>query len=50
MPRWLWILIGVLAAIALIIFIVANANLDVKGSGVPGFSNYGYSNYQVVGV
>ena len=29
MPRWLWILLGVLACIALLIFIVANINVSI---------------------
>jgi hypothetical protein len=31
MPRGLWILIGVLAAVALLIFIIANVSLNVNG-------------------
>lgn len=30
MPRWLWILLGVLAAIALLIFIIASVHVGVK--------------------
>jgi hypothetical protein len=31
MPRWLWIIIGVLAVAALLIFIFANVDLNVRG-------------------
>ena len=29
MPTWLWILLGVLACIALLIFIIANVNVSL---------------------
>lgn len=29
MPRWLWVLIGILAVIALLIFIITNLNVSV---------------------
>jgi hypothetical protein len=33
MPRWLWVLLGVLAVIALLIFIVANIDISTKEDG-----------------
>ena len=33
MPRWLWILLGVLGVIALIIFIVAQIDVSTKEDG-----------------
>jgi hypothetical protein len=31
MPRWLWIIIGVLAVAVMLIFIFANVDLNVRG-------------------
>lgn len=48
MPRWFWVLLGVLAAIALIIFIIVNVNVNVKGGSGPADSVYhGQTNYSV---